>query len=145
MMTTIINMQIMKTLSSLCFNFTAIPCSVLCITLDICFFFFSNCPPFSLQACCDVAHVQNSPGPAKAWPLAFGWKAQDAGTGGCLLAFPSPASLPACFAEAYATGGRGNIAGKGTCCESWIPPVKPPSAADTCSLSVKAFQTPGSF
>lgn len=34
---------------------------------------------------------------------------------------------------------------KGTCCESWIPPVKPPSAADTCSLSVEAFQTPGSF
>lgn len=30
----------MKTLSSLCFNFTAIPCSVLCITLDVCFFFF---------------------------------------------------------------------------------------------------------
>lgn len=65
-----------------------------------------------LQACREVPHGQNSPGPAKAWPLVFGWKVRDGGTIGCFLALSSPTSLPACSAEANPAGGRGNVASK---------------------------------
>lgn len=69
-----------------------------------------------------------------------------AGTTGCfvlsLLYFLLALSLPVLLRLMLAEG-EAMVLLKGACCKNWMSPVKPPSAADTCSLSRKAFQTQG--
>lgn len=84
---------------------------------------------------------QNLPGSAKVWPLACCWKqAQQAAF---LLYFLLVLSLPVLLRLVLAEG-EAVLQVKRTCCKNWMSPVKPPSATDTCSLSMKAFKTQGS-